>query len=136
MAFVLDSSVALGWVLPDESNAAADTVFSRLTQERAVVPALWTTEVGNALLTASRRARIETAKVRDLLTVLYSLPIDAEDSPDRDVLLRSLSLAEQHNLTMYDACYLELAARRKMPLATFDSRLKAACAAAAIATVI
>jgi predicted nucleic acid-binding protein len=136
MAFVLDSSVALAWVLPDESNADADAVFSRLTQERAVVPALWSVEVGNALLMASRRARIETTKVRDLLSVLYSLPIDAEDSPDRDVLLRSLSFAEKHSLTIYDATYLELAVRRKMPIATFDSRLKSACIAAEIAMLV
>jgi len=131
-SFVLDSSVALAWVLPDESNADADIVMSRLTQTRAMVPALWSLEIGNALLTASRRTQIEAGKVRDLLSVLYSLPIDFEGAPDREALLRTLMLAEQRELTMYDASHLELATRRKLPIATFDSRLRAAACAVGV----
>ena len=48
MAFVLHSSAAPAWVLPEESNVDADAVFGRLTLERAMVPALWAVEVGNA----------------------------------------------------------------------------------------
>jgi len=35
-------------------------------------------------------------------------------------------LAGRHKLTVYDAAYLELAVRRRLPLATLDEQLRAA----------
>ncbi|MEL6736626.1 MAG: type II toxin-antitoxin system VapC family toxin, partial [Pseudomonadota bacterium] len=32
-------------------------------------------------------------------------------------------LAERHRLSVYDACYLELAKRKSLPLATLDKNL-------------
>jgi predicted nucleic acid-binding protein len=37
-----------------------------------------------------------------------------------------LQLARTHQLTVYDAVYLELAVRRQLPLLTFDGQLAAA----------
>lgn len=135
MSFVLDSSVAMAWVLPDESSSAADSIMSRLAETSAIVPALWPLEIGNVLVMASRRARIDPKKIQDLLAVLYSLPITVEDAPDRDTLMRTLSLAERHGLTAYDAAYLELALRRALPLATFDDRLRSAATVARVVLV-
>ena len=39
----------------------------------------------------------------------------------------SLDLARTHNLTAYDAAYLDLARSRGLGLATVDQRLAAAC---------
>jgi len=136
MSFVLDSSVAMAWVLPDESSAAADSVMGQLAQTSAIVPALWPLEIGNVLVMASRRARIDPKKVHELLAVIYSLPITVEDAPDRDTLMRTLSLAERHGLTAYDASYLELAQRRALPLASFDERLRACASAARVALFV
>ncbi len=38
-----------------------------------------------------------------------------------------MSLAAQHGLTVYDAAYLELAQRLRLPLATLDHELREAC---------
>jgi predicted nucleic acid-binding protein len=38
----------------------------------------------------------------------------------------TLHLAEHHGLSVYDAAYLEIASRRKIPLATLDPQLRAA----------
>ena len=38
----------------------------------------------------------------------------------------TVELAERFALTSYDACYLELAQRRALPLATLDRDLRAA----------
>ena len=43
------------------------------------------------------------------------------------------NLARAHNLSAYDAAYLELALRRGLKLATLDKKLKAAAAAAGVA---
>ena len=37
-----------------------------------------------------------------------------------------MELADKLRLTVYDACYLELAQRRRLPLATFDKELRSA----------
>jgi predicted nucleic acid-binding protein len=38
----------------------------------------------------------------------------------------TLELSDRFRLTLYDACYLELAQRRNLPLATLDGDLRAA----------
>ena len=50
MPFVLDSSVALAWVLPDEANPQLDHVCDRMADDIALVPPVWPLEIGNVLL--------------------------------------------------------------------------------------
>jgi predicted nucleic acid-binding protein len=50
--------------------------------------------------------------------------VDAE--ADRQAWSAALSLADRHGLTVYDAAYLEIASRRKIPLATLDRQLREA----------
>ncbi len=55
--------------------------------------------------------------------------------PDTDAYAWTvvLQLADRFQLTLYDAAYLELAARRRLPLATLDRDLREAAAALGIA---
>jgi predicted nucleic acid-binding protein len=46
-----------------------------------------------------------------------------------------LALAEQHGLTSYDAAYLSLAQRNRLPLATLDDDLRKAAAIAGVPLV-
>lgn len=78
MAFVLDTSVALARVLPDEGNDATDALCDRLQYERALVPAIWPLEVGNALLVAVRRGRIGDEDMERLVSELSTLPIEVD----------------------------------------------------------
>lgn len=132
MAFVLDSSVALAWLLPDENNDAADVLADRLENEAAVVPAIWRLEVGNALLMARRRERLTDKDVERLLAVLIDLPVEQEPAPDDAALAKLMRIAREHGLTSYDAAYVEVAHRRGIPLATLDQKLSAACAGASV----
>lgn len=134
MAFVLDSSVALAWLLPDEGNEAIDALADRLEEEPAHVPAIWPLEVGNALLVALRRGRIKEADVTRLVDALSALPVGVE-SADAAALSGVLDLARELGLTAYDAAYVELAKRRGLPLATLDSKLRDAAAALQIAAI-
>ncbi|MDO8595052.1 MAG: type II toxin-antitoxin system VapC family toxin [Sulfuricaulis sp.] len=45
---MLDSSVALAWLLQDEANGRTDALADRIEQENAHVPPIWFLEVGNA----------------------------------------------------------------------------------------
>jgi predicted nucleic acid-binding protein len=54
------------------------------------------------------------------------LPIYCDQETNDHVWDRTLELADRHNLTVYDATYLELAMRLSLPLATLDEDLRKA----------
>ncbi len=126
MAFVVDSSVTMAWCFEDEANSYTEAVLDRLRQEEAIVPAIWPLEVANVLLVGERRHRLTEAQSLRFVQLLQALPI----AVDGEVLTTSfgylLALGREYNLSAYDAAYMELAARRGLPLATQDGRLSAA----------
>jgi predicted nucleic acid-binding protein len=130
--FVLDASIALAWCFRDEATDAADRVLDRLAGDAAVVPSIWPLEVANGLRTAERRGRLDPADTHRLREVLLSLPIAVEPSPLGDALGEVIDLARLLDLTAYDAAYIALAARRGIPLATADERLRRATAQAGV----
>ena len=127
MAFVLDSSVALAWLLPDEGTAATDALADRLEHEPAVVPAVWPLEIGNALLISHRRGRLTEKEVDRLLGLVGELPVEIETAGLDERISALIAFARKFQLTAYDAAYLEIAKRRALPLATLDARLREAC---------
>lgn len=126
MSFVLDSSVALAWVLPDEGNVYADELLERLIADGAVVPPIWPLEIGNVLLVALRRGRIRQEEFEAIVDRLARLPIEIDNEATDHALASVLLLAAGLGLTTYDAAYLDLAQRRNLPLATLDRRLRSA----------
>jgi predicted nucleic acid-binding protein len=133
-AFILDASVTLAWALAGEVRAEeARALVHRVAEEAAIVPALWRLEVGNALLMGERRGRIRQERVDAVLRQLGELPIEIDPETNARAWNGTAALARQHNLTLYDAAYLELAARRSLPLATFDTPLARAAAAENVA---
>jgi predicted nucleic acid-binding protein len=68
---------------------------------------------------------------RQILDALGLLPIDIDTSPAPGQR-QLFELAMRHQLSSYDAAYLELALRYGMPLATQDQQLKAAAIAAGV----
>jgi predicted nucleic acid-binding protein len=124
MPFVLDASMALAWMLPDEHSGELDHIADRLESDFAVVPAVWPLEVLNALLTASRRARIGADDIQRLLADLAALPIEVEHIEMAPMFESVSALAQHHGITSYDAAYVELAKRRGLAVATLDRTLK------------
>ena len=118
--FVLDASVAAAWLLDDEDEALSNAALARLETEEAVVPQLWHVEVRRALLSAERRGRIRSDEVDERLRSLGDLPLRTDGDPHFEAVL---ALARTHNVSMYDAMYLELAQRLDAPLATLDKAL-------------
>ena len=125
-AFVLDCSVTLAASLPDEANAKASAVIERVAEERAVAPMVWPLEVANGFLQAQRRRRISEEYRLERLAEIARLRV-AIDLEGKSLAWTTISrLAAAHQLTAYDAAYLELAIRLRLPLATFDDALIAA----------
>ena len=132
MSLVLDASLTLSWFFKDERTPGADAILSEVTEKGAVVPALWRLEVANALQMAVRRKRIDASFRDGALTQLSRLSISADPDTDAYAWTVILQLADRFQLTLYDAAYLELAGRRRLPLATLDRELRDASAALGI----
>jgi predicted nucleic acid-binding protein len=129
--FVLDCSVSGAWCLKDDNSAKADRYLQILRTGQAVVPSLWVAEMVNVLLTAERRRRIDGADVELAIQLLNQLPIFVE-SQETGSMVNVYRLALQHRLSAYDACYLELARRHRLPLASMDRELRAAAKSAKV----
>jgi predicted nucleic acid-binding protein len=119
MPIVVDCSVAAAWALVDERTAWTSAALQSATAEGAIVPSLFWYEIRNILVVNERRGRIERSQTARFL---------ADVDPLTDVDLRPvesdlLELARVHNLTVYDAAYLELASRLGLPLCTLDTQL-------------
>jgi predicted nucleic acid-binding protein len=125
---VADASFCGAWILEDEFSAQADQLLAQLTKRAVelVVPALWHYEMGNLLRSALRRKRLSEEDLWEALETLEQVPIAHEDLPESPARKRLLHLALQFDLSSYDAAYLELADRHKIPLHTTDTKLKAA----------
>jgi predicted nucleic acid-binding protein len=135
MPFVLDASVALSWCFANEVTDYSDRVLGSLSQTTAQVPIIWPLEVANVLLLAERHRRITEAQATYQLGWLLTLPITIDAEGVTGTLGSAVTLAREHQLSLYDACYLELAMREGLPLATQDTQLRAAAVRSGVADV-
>jgi predicted nucleic acid-binding protein len=133
MSLVLDSSVTLAWFFEDERTNATDRLLKEVSRSGAVVPSLWRLEVGNALQSCVRRGRIDSAFRDATLADLRAFPITVDGETDAQAWGATLGLADRHGLSLYDAAYLELAQRFRLPLASLDRTVRVAARAERIA---
>ena len=126
---VLDASVTLTWLLDDEIDPISDGLMDRVATEGAVAPAIWPTEVANGLLSATRRGRIPADRAKGMLETLVAFDVRIEPTPLARLHTRIFALATGARLTVYDACYLDLALTQSLPLATLDQQLRQAAEA-------
>lgn len=134
IGFVLDASVALRWFLDKPVPAYANRVKQFfLRGVRAVVPALWHLEMSNSLAVAERKSILTSADVDQAVIDIEQLVARAVDI-DGDVIStrQSLATARAFQLSAYDAVYLDLARRQRLPLATLDDTLRAAAGRAGV----
>jgi len=135
MSLVLDCSVTMAWCFEDERTAATDALLERVIADGAHAPALWPVEVCNVLLSAVKHKRIPADAVSVVAQRIAALPITVDAASADIVWSNTLQLAQRYALTSYDACYLELAQRKALPLATLDAGLRKAAGAAGVAVI-
>lgn len=125
MPIVVDSSVAACWALPDEFSELANAVLGLVSEEEMLVPTLFWHELRNILIVNERRGRLDSRQSSIAIEMIGRLRQKIDPDRDGDAVM---ALARRHGLTAYDAAYLELATRLRLPLATLDNRLAAAAA--------
>jgi predicted nucleic acid-binding protein len=93
-----------------------------IADTEVIAPTLLTCELANALHQQWRAGQLDQAAARGLLDVAQALPIELHG--DEQLHVRALELAVEHRLpATYDAHYLALAERFRVPLWTCDGRL-------------
>lgn len=96
------------WLFADERAEASRAVLRRVAAEGALVPSLWRLEVANVLRNAVRRGRCDADYADRCLARLGRLRITVDSETDERAWGETRRLALAHNLTLYDAAYLEL----------------------------
>ena len=131
--FVADASVSVAWVHPAQATAETDAALQAV-RDGAVMeaPALWPLEVSNALLVLVRRNKLTEAQRQAALSAVQKLAVKLDYEMSVVAFTKLSALASEHHLSVYDAAYLELAQRRKLPLACKDGALRAAATKARI----
>ena len=99
------------------------------------MPALWRLEVASLLVAAQRQRRVTESDVARSLSFLSALDISMDADAFGSSFATVVALAQTHQLSVYDATYLELAGRLGCDLATSDKALARAAAAAGIRVV-
>jgi predicted nucleic acid-binding protein len=132
-AFVADASVAIGWVHPGQATRQTDAMLEAIAGGATLeVPALWPLEVANALLVLVRRRKLREDERQAGLGWLRGLRLRLDHEMAPLAFSRLSELAATHQLTVYDAAYLELAERRRLVLGCQDGPLRAAAKRAGI----
>lgn len=124
---VIDASTALALVLAeDEGHDAAELIRTIIEQNGQLhVPEFFWYEVCSGLLSAERQGRIDSHATDSVLTGISRLPIVSHACNAEPALGITMKLARKHELTIYDAAYLELALRFQVRLKSYDSHITA-----------
>lgn len=121
---VVDASVGVKLFLAEPLSAQADALFDQLTAEppaHLLVPDLFYIECTNILWKHVRHFAYAAEQARRDVADLAALALAVV--PTAELMGAALEIALAHDLTAYDACYVALAARRRIPLLTADQRL-------------
>jgi predicted nucleic acid-binding protein len=126
-AFVVDASMAIAWVHPAQATSASLALLAAVGNGAVVqAPALWPLETANALLILVRRGKLTEEERATALAAIAQLGVTLDHEMASLAFTKLSALASQYGLSIYDAAYLELALRKKLPLACKDGPLRTA----------
>ena len=123
MRYVLDSSVALKWVLAEADSGRALRLRDeyRNGTHELLAPDVFLPEIGNAVVYAELSGRIKVGEaailLRDMLNAAPAMHSSAA------VLVRAMELALTTKHAVYDCLYVALAEREGCELVTADGKL-------------
>ena len=131
-SFVIDASVILSWYNPDEQNDYTKNILFCMKKERAITPCLCYYEVNNVLRMLEKKEKVSSLNVDKAIVSIDKLQIIRDSAPTGFTMPLVLRLSREYGLTIYNACYLELAVRLNLPIASLDNELVKAAKAAGI----
>jgi len=125
--FVVDASIGIAWVHPAQATTQSQALLDAIAAGAVVrAPALWSLETANALLVLVRRGKLTEEERVTALAALAQLSVVLDHEMAALAFGKLSELATRHGLSVYDAAYIELALRKKLPLACKDGPLRTA----------
>lgn len=118
-----------------DEDGRGQTFGAVIKDASPVGPWLWCLEVKNAILVKERRKVVSQAEGARLFGLLDDLGIELTGEPAPRRLASLAQLARSHDLSSYDAVYLELAIALALPLFTTDVALKRAATSCGVPLV-
>ncbi len=121
--FVLDSSMTMAWLFREESSTYTYSIRRSLKSHKAIVTMLWPYEVANVMYIGLKRQRCTSSDMATWFRILATFPIEVQPIQMNSLMSDLVHMAVRHQLTVYDASYLELAWRTGLPIASLDHRI-------------
>jgi predicted nucleic acid-binding protein len=123
MRYVLDSSVAVKWVIPEPNSDKADRLRKEFLQglHEFHAPDIFPVGAAHALTRAERQLRIVVGQVRSHLTDILTTP--PQFYRYRPLLLRAVDISSLTRVGVYDCLYVALAEQEQCELVTGDDKL-------------
>ncbi len=117
---ILDTSVVIKWFSEEEYTDKALEIRERIRmgEEKVVVPDLLLYELANAL---KYNPNFDADDVSDALTSIFDIDMDIV-TPIPETINSAVTLAFEHNITVYDAFYVALAKETELTFVTADRR--------------
>jgi predicted nucleic acid-binding protein len=123
MIYVLDSNVALKWVLPEADSDKALRLRADMLAgvHELLAPDVFPVEVAHALTRAERKGDIPVGDADvHLLNILSSSP---QFHPSLTLLRRAVAISSSARIGVYDCLYVSLAEREGCEFITADDKL-------------
>ena len=117
MDILLDASAIMAIILNEPTR---DEVINLTENAMLLCPEVISFEIGNALVNLYRKRKINEQELLEAyrnftLIPLRIIKVDME---------KAIRIACKYNIYAYDAYYLEIAHRLKLPMITFDAPMK------------
>ena len=122
---VLDASIIVEWLAEPEPSISRN-IFEAMLGVPVLVPSHWPLEVSNALRPDLRNNKLSVAGLHGLIDRLDVFDIRVQAPLDVDEIGPMVQFAVTHDLTTYDAAYVQLALHHRATLATLDRAMRAA----------
>lgn len=120
MKAVVDTNVVAYYLFGTPEFSQEAVRFWR-TVQTPTAPALWEAELANVAWMATRAGVMDRTEALRKLSFARRLGIRSVSS--RTLWQGALTRAIRSNVAVYDTLFVELAARRRIPFATFDRAL-------------
>ena len=123
--YVVDCSFVMAFLLGEDEGERMEAVLRQTVKQGGLLhaPGLLPYEINNVLTIAHRKKRITDRERQEMLDDFFLLPVRCDALIDPHVHRRIGTFAKEHQLTAYDAAYLELADRISAKLLTLDNDL-------------
>lgn len=122
---VLDASIVVEWLLGEHSSGAKHLVDT-LPDVVAIAPCHWPLEISNALRTHLKSGDLSANDFHAVMNDLDKLNVRVEAPIHPDEIGPLVQFSVDHDLTAYDASYVQLAVHHQAVLVTLDNAMRRA----------